>query len=148
MFELLFKYPISVWRQAELVWTSGWSLPALYVCLAVAAVLIALSLVSRKLGLGRRIGLGVLQCIAAFVVLAMLWQPALRTESMQAGENAVAYLLDTSASMLNVDQAAQSRLTQASELLESSIEQTSNAFDATVYHVDEALTVQTETTDV
>ncbi len=144
MFEFLFKYPVSTWRNAELVWLSGWPLSALLVCALIAVALVWLTLLRHKLGPAKRTGLGVLQFIALLIGLGMLWQPALRTESVQAGENTVAYLLDTSASMLTSDVNDNSRLQSASELLESSIEQSDSLFDSSIYHVGDELALQAE----
>jgi len=74
----------------------------------------------------------------------MLWQPALRMEQMLAGENTVAYLLDTSKSMHATDSGTQSsssesRLQLASDFLGSDALIDNDQFDASVYGVGESL---------
>jgi len=147
MFEFLFNYPSSTWRNAELVWQSGWPLPILLACIIFALIFIGITLLRHKLGIAKRFTIGALQAIAVVVALLMLWQPALRSESVQAGENAVAYLLDTSASMFTEDVGSKSRLINASDLLESNIEASSDLFDSSIYHVGDELALQKDPVD-
>jgi len=103
MFELLFKEPLSVWREAAFTFASGWSSEALLAAVAIAAVAIVVSLWRAPLGASRRVMLGLLQLLVAAVALTMLWRPALEIERMSAGENAVAWLVDNSGSMTRED---------------------------------------------
>lgn len=103
MFELLFKEPLPVWLESERVFASGWTGEALAAAIAVAAVAIVVSLWRTPLARWRRTVLGLLQLVVAAVALTMLWRPALELERTRAGENAVAWLVDTSASMDTVD---------------------------------------------
>jgi len=139
MFELFFKYPSNTWRHAEFVWSSGWSGRVLLLCLLVALLLIAFSFFRQKLPLGKRLVLGLLQLTTIATALAMLWQPALRMEVMQAGENTVAYLLDTSKSMHSTDSGSSSRLQNASDFLESDALVNNAQFDASVYRFSDTL---------
>jgi len=139
MFELLFKYPGNTWRHADFVWSSGWPVRALLLCLFLTLLVVAISLFRQKLSLGKRLVLGLLQFIAIATFLAMLWQPALRMEVMQAGENTVAYLLDTSQSMQSTDNGALSRLQSASEFLEADALINNDQFDASVYSMSDSL---------
>jgi len=135
MFEFFLNYPVSTWRHAEFVWSSGWPLAALLLCLLLAAIVIGITLFRQQLSIPKRIVLGVLQFAAVAIGLAMLWQPSLRMELMQAGENTVAYLLDTSKSMLGTDGSNESRLDAASELLDDDKLISNDLFDASVYSV-------------
>jgi len=117
MFELLFLEPLSVWREADHVFASGWSASALFVAIAVVAVAIVVSLWRAPLSRGRRVVLGLLQLLVAAVALTMLWRPALELERTRAGENAVAWLLDTSASMDTADVDGRSRRAAVVEAL-------------------------------
>jgi len=134
MFETLFNYPPSVWRNAELVFASGWSQQALL--LAFAAVLIAIALTLLKLGISgtRRVIVGVLQAVVLSTALLMLWQPALRVDVTQAGENTVAYVLDTSASMQFADVGGdRTRLESAVSQLNDHALTEDDQFDASLY---------------
>jgi len=139
MFELLFKYSKSTWQHAELVFASGWSWPLLLLSVLAVALIIILTLIKQNLSIGRRLIVATLQFIALAVALTMLWQPSLRIELMQAGENTVAYLLDTSSSMLNKDNDSQTRLASASGLLESDSLVDNGLFDANAYSMGETL---------
>jgi len=139
MFEFFFKYPGNTWQHADFLWSSGWAERALLLCLLVAVVVIAVTLFRQKLATGKKLVLGLLQCTAVAAALTMLWQPALRMELMQAGENTVAYLLDTSKSMHSTDSGQVSRLQDASELLGADSLIDNAQFDASVYSVSDSL---------
>lgn len=139
MFELFFKYPVNTWQHAEFVWASGWSGRALALCLCLALAVIAVSLYRQKLTTGKRVILGLLQFTTLATLLAMLWQPALRMELMLAGENTVAYLLDTSKSMHSTDNDSLSRVQDAAEFLGTDALIDNDQFDASVYSFGEAL---------
>ena len=122
MFEFLFKYPRSAFDAGELSLTSGWPLWAGVTLLVLAALLLALSLWRQRqhLSAPRLYTLWVLQSAMMAVALLMLWQPALTLTSVRAGENAVALLLDNSASMGFAD-TDRSRREQAVELLDQTL---------------------------
>ena len=103
MFELLFKEPLSVWREAAPSFASGWSGAALAAAVAVAALAIVVSLWRAPLAPGRRVAIALLQLLVAAVALTMLWRPALELERTRDGENALVWLLDGSASMDTAD---------------------------------------------
>ncbi len=141
MFELFLKYPKSTWQHAELVFASGWPTVLLWVAIVLAIVAIVVSLLRQQLSVGRRLFVGMLQAAMIAIALLMLWQPSLKLEQMQPGENAVAYLLDTSASMLSTDTNQQTRLQAAQSLLNDAALTRSALFDSTVYSMDESLSV-------
>ena len=141
MFELFLKYPKSTWQHAELVFASGWSTGLLLAAIILALLAIVVSLLRQNLSVGRRLFVGLLQAAVITIALLMLWQPSLKLEQMQPGENSVAYLLDTSASMLATDTNQQSRLQQAQALLNDASLTRSALFDSTVYSMDESLSV-------
>jgi uncharacterized membrane protein len=141
MFELFLKYPKSTWQHAELVFASGWPAGGLVAAIVLAMFAIVVSLQRQNLSKSRRLIVGVLQAAVISIALLMLWQPSLKLEQMQPGENSVAYLLDTSASMLASDSNQQSRLQQAQSLLNDAALTRSTLFDSTVYSMDESLTV-------
>jgi len=140
MFELFFKYPSNTWQHADFVWSSGWSGRALVVLMLLALAVVAISLFRQKLSLKKRFILGLLQFTTVATVLVMLWQPALRMELMLAGENTVAYLLDTSKSMHSTDSGSSSRVQGAAEFLSSDTLIDNDQFDASVYRFSDSMT--------
>lgn len=139
MFELFLKYPISTWRHADFIWSSGWPLAGLLLCLFLAVVVIGATMFRQQLSAPKRVVLGALQFCAVATALIMLWQPTLRIELMQSGENTVAYLLDTSKSMLINEGGSLSRLDKAAELLSDDTLINNNLFDASIYSMAEGL---------
>lgn len=103
MLEWLFKYPAQTWRDATLGFDNGWPLWLLGLAVAAALLLIVGSLINRPVSVGRRTCLFLLQGSVAAIVLVMLWQPVLEVEVAEQGENTVAWVVDTSASMDTVD---------------------------------------------
>ena len=101
MFEFFFKYPRAVFSDSDFIFASGWPLGVLVAAVAVFAVAVAVMLARRpgNLGWGKLATLGLLQCLMVAVVMVVLWQPALVSERLLRGENAVAIMLDTSGSM-------------------------------------------------
>lgn len=122
MFEFLFKYSRSAFDAGQLLLTSGWPLWLAAALLAAVAVLLGFSLWQQRRHLSsRRLGLlWLIQTLIAAVVVLMLWQPALELRTVRAGENAVAVMLDNSASMTFAD-ADRPRLAQAVTLIEDQI---------------------------
>lgn len=120
MFEFLFNYSRATFERAEFLFASGWPVWLLGALVVVGAVPITWSLVrgNQELGRGRTAVLAALQVAMWAVVLTLLWQPALLTQTLRAQENAVAVLLDTSASM-NYGEGDESRLQEAVGALEN-----------------------------
>jgi uncharacterized membrane protein len=119
LFELFFKYSRATFERGELLFASGWPVWLLAVVIALGAAGIGFSLVRNSQGLGpvRVVTLGVLQTLLWGGVLALLWRPALLTQTLRPQENSIALLLDTSASMSYGD-ADRSRLQEAIATLE------------------------------
>jgi len=103
MFEWLFKYSSSVWRDASFAFDGLWPLWVLPVAIIIALLLLLASLRKQPLTTGRKAGLIALQGFMAALVLTMIWQPVLRVQVAEKGENTVAWLVDTSQSMLTED---------------------------------------------
>ena len=108
MFEWLFKYPPSVWREASLGFENSLPLWILVATLAVAVALLTLSLRRQPLTFARRSVLFMLQAVIAAVLLTMVWRPALQVEIAEQGENTVAWIVDASQSM-QIEDVPQSR---------------------------------------
>ncbi|MDT8398131.1 MAG: hypothetical protein RQ899_05915 [Pseudomonadales bacterium] len=118
MFEFLFKYSPEVFAESKFLLASEWPLwLMLALGLAFAVALLAMLGWKRKvLAWWQLSTLGLLQFLMFAVILLVLWQPALVTERLVSGENAVVLMLDTSASMALVD-GDTTRMNQARPLL-------------------------------
>lgn len=118
MFEFLFKYSPTVFEDGELILANGWPLwlMGLLGVVAAAALIAALLWRGRRLRAGQLAALGVLQLLIVAVALLLLWQPAVVTERLVSGENAVAVMLDTSSSMATIENGA-TRMVRAQALL-------------------------------
>ena len=101
MFEFLFKYPRQDYARSELVFTADLPAWVPWSLLLLAFVGIALMLLRRRhnASLAQLFAVGALQLAMIALVLVILLQPALRTEQLKPGENVVALVADSSASM-------------------------------------------------
>ncbi|MFZ8928789.1 MAG: hypothetical protein ACO2YY_06305 [Pseudohongiellaceae bacterium] len=118
MIEFFFKYPRSVFSDSDFIFASGWPL-WLMAATVIAFIVIIIYYLARRPGnmpWGQLSTIGLLQTIMFAVVLLVLWQPALVSERLLRGENAVAIMLDTSGSMTFSD-GTESRMVQAQQLL-------------------------------
>jgi uncharacterized membrane protein len=114
LFELLFKYSRATFDRSELVFASGWPTWLLVALIVAAAVAVGVSLKRRKLGLSalKLVTFGAIQTLLIAALLALVWRPALVTQTLRPRENSVAVLVDTSGSMLYGD-GQRSRLQEA-----------------------------------
>ncbi|MDG1850743.1 MAG: hypothetical protein P8J44_01355 [Gammaproteobacteria bacterium] len=118
MIEFFFKYPRSVFNDSEFIFASGWPLWILAVLLFAFFVTL-LVIMARRTGnmKGYQLGtIGFIQLLMLAVVLIVVWQPALVSERLLSGENAVAIMLDTSGSM-TFNEGGATRMDQAQALL-------------------------------
>ncbi|MGY8791524.1 MAG: hypothetical protein ACKVKR_14790, partial [Pseudomonadales bacterium] len=118
MIEFFFKYPPSVFNDSDFMFASGWPLWVMIVA-ALTFLITILGLMARQSGTLRWLQLGTigfLQFLMFAVVLVVLWQPALLSERLLQGENAVAIMLDTSGSM-TFNESGSTRMEQAQALL-------------------------------
>jgi uncharacterized membrane protein len=119
LFEFLFKYSRATFERGEFLFASGWPLWVLVLLVAVAAVAVGISLKRNrgdfswfKTGV-----VGLLQVAVIAVLLTMLWQPSLLTQTLRPQDNSIALLIDTSASM-GYGEGGMSRLQSAVRTLE------------------------------
>lgn len=159
MFEFFFKYSPAVFDESRLVLASQWPHYALYLAfLAGAAAILYTLFRSRSRLAAWKLGiLGALQLAMLAVVLVLLWQPALMNERLVPGENSVAVVLDTSASMNFIDN-GRTRMAVARELVSAeglaSLARTYNilpyAFSDSAQRLDDfdALPLPDEATDI
>jgi uncharacterized membrane protein len=124
VFELLFKYSRTTFERSEFLFASGWPIWLLVLLVIGAAAAVTVSLARRRglLGAGKLAVIGVLQTLMIAIVLVLVWQPALLTQTLRPQENAVAVLLDTSASMGYSEAAGgESRLQQSVAVMEARV---------------------------
>ncbi len=122
MFERLFKYPESDFDAGALTFTSGYPVWLLVVLAALVALVLAFSLFRQRshLSTGRLTTIWALQSAVAALLLLLIWQPSLDVKTLRSGENAVALVVDNSASMSYVHE-NESRLQKALSVLQQDI---------------------------
>lgn len=118
MREFLFKYPEQAFRDSEFALASGWPLWWLYALVGLCVVAIGVVLLRKRHALRwwQLLCLGTVQVAMLALLLFVAWQPALVNERLVPGENTVAILLDTSASMALTEPGG-TRMAQAQTLL-------------------------------
>jgi len=105
MFELLFKYPASLFSKGQFVFLASWPLWTLGICLVLAAAVLAYPLWKEHkqhtdtLGGMRSAGIWMLQTLLVTVLLFILWHPALSVATLRPQQNIVAVVVDDSKSM-------------------------------------------------
>ncbi len=142
MFELLFKYPASVFSKGKLVLLGGapaWLLP---VAILAAGAGLAWYLARRHQSLrsrGRAVALWALQSLLAAVLLTLLWHPALMVATLKPQQNVVAVVVDDSSSMALVEDGT-SRRDQAKKTLDAGLlNQLREKFQVRLYRAGDGL---------
>jgi uncharacterized membrane protein len=118
MFELLFKYPTTIFSRGQFVFLAPWPSWVLPLAILVAAGAVAWH-VSRHRGLLsglRPASIWLLQTALIALVLFLLWHPAISIATLRPQQNVVAILLDDSRSM-TVPETGGTRLAQAKKVL-------------------------------
>ena len=110
MFELLFKYPQSVFSRGNFVLLGGWPKWVLLLLMVAAAAVLAAIVWNRAAGSARLAGprkvfVWLLQTLLACLLLFMLWHPALSIATLRPQQNIVAVVVDDSSSMAQPDEA-------------------------------------------
>ncbi len=126
MFELLFKYPSSVFSRGSFVLLGGWPVWLLGAAILAAAIALGLLIKSRTNGSSRVAGVRsvfvwLLQTALASVLLLMLWHPALSVATLRPQQNIVAVVVDDSGSMAIDDSGSGSRRGAAVSALNSGL---------------------------
>jgi uncharacterized membrane protein len=122
MFELLFKYPVSVFHKGHFVFLSAW--PVWLLVLAIAGVSGALFWHIRRnhgmlTGL-RPAGVWLLQSALIALALFMIWRPALSVAVLKPQQNVVAVLVDNSRTM-SINDASGTREASAKAVLDGGV---------------------------
>ena len=109
MFEFLFKYPLSIYRQGTFIFLSGWPLWLMGLGILAAAGVLGF-LIWRQgsgtsaMGVIRRASIWALQTALAVLLLFLVWHPALSVSALKPQQNIVAVVIDDSSSMTTGDE--------------------------------------------
>ena len=101
MFELFFKYPVSLFEKGHFVFLTPWPLWLLAAGIAAAAGLLFWH-VRRNHGMltgARPVAIWLLETAMVALILFLLWHPALSVATLKPQQNVVAILVDNSRSM-------------------------------------------------
>ena len=135
MFEFFFKYSPAIFEESEFILANTWPIWFLYTLgfIFLASCLFMLIWQRKVLSLYQLASIGGLQALMLALILFVLWQPALVTERLVGGENAVAVLLDSSASMALIEN-GETRMDQAQALLsKEGLEELADIYDILPY---------------
>ncbi|MEZ5392979.1 MAG: vWA domain-containing protein [Bryobacterales bacterium] len=123
MFELLFHYPLTVYRKGDFLFASGWPvwLLVLLVLAAGAALFWNMRQSPGRLTNRQKLVIWGLQAAMAATALFAFWQPGLSVQSLSSQQNVVSVLLDASRSMALGDGGEQSRLQKAVTALQNGV---------------------------
>src|SRR5579875_156757 len=105
MFELLFKYPASVFSKGRFVLLGSWPRWVLLAGIVAAALFLGWIIWRKRAQLGpslrglRLACLWALQSALVAVLLFLLWEPAISVESLRPQQNIIAVVVDNSRSM-------------------------------------------------
>src|ERR1044071_1182559 len=105
MFELLFKYPASIFHKGQFVFLTPWPLWMLALGVLAAAGLLFWH-VRRNHGMLsglRPAAIWILESCMLALILLLLWHPALSVATLKPQQNVVAVLVDDSRSMSIAD---------------------------------------------
>src|SRR5215467_5237549 len=122
MFELLFKYPASIFHKGQFVFLTGWPIWVLVALILTAAALLFWH-VRRQQGLLtglRPMAIWILESCLVALVLFLLWHPALSVATLRPQQNVVAVLVDDSRSM-TLNDAGGTRAAAARNVLDSGV---------------------------
>ena len=134
MFEFLFKYSRTTFENGEFLFARDWPFWLLILATLVATGAIGYSLMQRRetLRVAKLAVLGIFQVAVVALMLLLLWQPSLSTQTLRAQENSVAVVVDTSASM-SYGEGEVSRLQQAVAALNDGVlEDLSDTFETRI----------------
>ena len=135
MFEFFFKYSPAIFEESEFILANTWPIWFLYTLgfIFLASCLFMLIWQRKVLSLYQLASIGGLQALMLALILFVIWQPALVTERLVGGENAVAVLLDSSASMALIEN-GETRMDQAQALLsKEGLEELADIYDILPY---------------
>ena len=109
MFEFLFKYPLSIYRQGTFIFLAGWPLWRMGLGILAAAAILGFLIWRQgsgtsRMGVLRRASVWILQTALAALLLFLIWHPALSVSALKPQQNIVAVVVDDSTSMTTPDE--------------------------------------------
>ncbi len=122
MFEILFKYPASLFHKGHFVFLTPWPLWLLAIAILTAGILLFWH-VRRNHGMLsglRPMAIWVLETCMVALILFLLWHPALSVATLRPQQNVVAVLVDDSRSM-SIRDSNSTRETAAKQVLDSGL---------------------------
>ena len=122
MFELLFKYPLSLFHKGHFVLLTPWPLWMLGLGIVAAGALLFLH-IRRNHGMlsgFRPLGIWALESVMIALILFLLWHPALSVATLRPQQNVVAVLVDDSRSM-SINDASGTREAAAQSVLNNGL---------------------------
>jgi uncharacterized membrane protein len=146
MFELLFKYPRSVYARGQFALLGAWPKWVLVLLILVAAAGLAWLIRSRLaqaaplMQTWRAWVIWGLQTLLAALILVLLWQPSITVAELKPQQNIIAVLVDDSKSMAISDDgnAGQTRQSQAVNALQNGVlAKLNRGFQTRLYRVDD-----------
>lgn len=133
MFELLFKYPASVFSRGTLVLLGSWPRWVLVAAILCGAALLAYLYKRSKQARRRQVVLWALQSAMLSLLLLLLWQPAVSITALRPQQNIIAVIVDDSRSM-SLREGSESRVDRAHRVLNSGLlSKLSNRFQVRLY---------------
>lgn len=145
MFELLFKYPASVFSRSTFVFVNAWPKWLMAAGLLMIAVLLGYFVIQRargsaRVGGARAVFVWLMQVAMAGLLLFLLWRPALSVATLKPQQNIVAVVLDDSASMSTPDEGSSPRKDRAMSVLNSGLlDQLKQKFQVRLYSMSDGL---------
>jgi uncharacterized membrane protein len=127
MFQLLFRYPGTVFRKGQFVLLGAWPVWVLVVLIFVSAVGLALLIRWRlrdaapRLRSWRAWALWAMQSALVALLLLLLWQPAMRVSELSSQQNIIAVIVDDSRSMAIADSDGKTREAAATAALQDGV---------------------------
>jgi hypothetical protein len=134
MFEILFKYPISLFQKGHFVFLTPWPL-----WLMAAGILVAAGMlfwhIHRNHGMlsgARPIAIWLLETAMAALLLFVLWHPALSVATLKPQQNVIAVLVDNSRTMGIADSSG-TREAAAATVVKSLLPSLADRFQVRLY---------------
>ncbi len=143
MFELLFKYPRTVFSKGTFVLASTWPVWLLASAILAASAVIFWLIWRRRMGagtVGRSMAIWGLQSALVAVLILMLWQPALSVSTLKPQQNIVAVVIDDSKSMALSEDGVTRKDSVTKTLNDGLLDSLKKRFQVRLYRLGDALT--------
>src|ERR1035441_7182999 len=134
MFEIFFKYPVSLFQKGHFVFLTPWPLWLMAVGIVVAAGMLFWH-IHRNHGMlsgARPIAIWLLETAMAALLLFLLWHPALSVATLKPQQNVIAVLVDNSRTMAIADSSG-TREAAAGALVKSLLPSLAGRFQVRLY---------------